>query len=394
MKLNTRWIICFCLLLPFFEPQYFKTIPLINKGYQLAVYLVAIWIIFEYFRKRRMPSKIVLALAGLEVWTLLITLLSGGIVNTAVQNLINFVTIAAVLDLYSHNVKQLVQCLMLHFEICIYINAFTLFVMPNGIYTIINSVYGVSPGYFLGWHHLFVVWFFPGLLTAWLYKEITKKSLRCYFLSLIIILSELKFGGSTGIAGCVLFLLPNILPHIKTIIKKYLPPARGVIITVAIIISIVYFRIYDYLEPLIVGVLGGDMTFTGRLEIWDNAIKAIAAKPLQGYGIITQSVAVKTFGFTAATHCHNQLLHVIYQSGLVGLCFYAVIYVINISCCKRMWHDTCAQTCIWGIIVYTVLGITEQREYALMYLALILPYYIVHQRAKKRSSRNFLGGQL
>ena len=48
----------------------------------------------------------------------------------------------------------------------------------------------------------------------------------------------------------------------------------------------------DFLEPLIVNVLGKDMTFTSRLGIWDNAIKAIIEKPIIGHA---KTIATTTF---------------------------------------------------------------------------------------------------
>lgn len=391
MRFNTSFWKCFFLLLPFFEPQYFKTLGTVNRFYQLAVYIAVVYIIFEYVVQRRIPSKIVLTIVALELWTIVITFINKGPVTTAVNYLLTFGAVAAIIDLYSGNILKLLNCLLIHFEICIYINAVSLFLMPNGLYSIVNSVYGLSPGYFLGWHHLFLVWFFPGLLVAWCYKEISGKVLRCYLLSAIIILSELKFGGSTGILGCTLFLLPNIIKFMRNFVKKYITPYKGIAITALVVLLIVYFRSYGFLKPIIVNVLGGDMTFTGRLDIWDRAIDAISRNLVFGSGVLSQSKAVKLFGFGAATHCHNHILQILYQGGLIGFALFVALYVMNLKQCKQNWHSGCAQICTWAIIVYTVIGITEQREYALMYLALILPYYVNRERITKlRSMERFL----
>lgn len=136
-------------------------------------------------------------------------------------------------------------------------------------------------------------------------KPLHKK--RSYFLICATIVTQFIKGSSTGLVGVVIFLLWLVIP----IIRKVMTPFRCLIVAIVLFVSIVYLRNSDFLEPIIVGMLGKDMTFTNRLEIWDNSIKAIGNKPLLGYGILYTDAVIGLLGRTesgfiwrGATHCH------------------------------------------------------------------------------------------
>lgn len=372
LRIKKSYLICFLLLLPFFQPQYFKVVSQINSTYRLSIYGVLVYTFLMQLKKGRKISICVIAVAMLEIWMALITYFRHGNINAAINNLMMFVGLALIIDSYKDNFQVVLNCLLLHFELCIYINLATILFLPNGLYTIDNGVYRVAPGYFLGWHHLFLIWEFPALIVSWLHKEMYGSKKRCFFLSLAIVLSEIPYGGSTGLAGVVLFILLNCIP----LFKKFVTPYKGVFAAAGVMIFIIFIRQYDFLEPIIVGVLNGDMTFTGRLVIWDNAIQAIIRNPIVGYGLITQERAVLMLGFGAATHCHDQILQILLQGGIIGLSLFLFLYYLDISKCRKYWDSKMSQVCSYGIVVFTIIGITEPFEYALMYLVLLLPFYL------------------
>lgn len=371
-KIKKKYLICFILLLPFFQPQYFKVIGQIDAIYRLFRRVVFAYLLLVYLKRFKNTSISVIAIALLEIWMAIITYIWKGAINTAINNVLLFAGMALLLDSYKDDFEVVLRVLLIHFELCIYINLFTIIFLPNGLYTIDNGVYRVAAGYFLGWHHLFLIWEFPALLIAWLHKEIYGTNKRCFFLTLAIVLCEIPYGGSTGLAGVILFTLLNCIPFLKKIVTPY----KGVFAAAVVMIFIIFIRKYDFLEPIIVGVLNGDMTFTGRLVIWDNAIQAIKKNPVIGYGLITQERAVSMLGFGAATHCHDQVLQIMLQGGFIGLGLFIFLYYLNISKCKKYWDSSVARVCSYAIVIFTIIGITEPFEYVLMYLVLLIPCYL------------------
>lgn len=85
------------------------------------------------------------------------------------------------------------------------------------------------------------------------------------------------------------------------------------LIAVVGVIYIVFMQKFDFLSPIIEGVLGKDMTFSNRLIIWKNAISVIANNPIQGYGIMNENEISRILGkfpsfvWEGATHCHDEI---------------------------------------------------------------------------------------
>ncbi|MFZ1988497.1 MAG: O-antigen ligase family protein [Alphaproteobacteria bacterium] len=82
-----------------------------------------------------------------------------------------------------------------------------------------------------------------------------------------------------------------------------------------------------------VGAIGRDLSFTGRVPLWQASIQAIAAKPILGYGYaafwnadstLTQYIWERA-GWAAA-HAHDAYIDLVLQVGLVGLVLYVLIW--------------------------------------------------------------------
>lgn len=372
-KIKKSSIWCFLLTMPFVEPQFFKNIDSLNSIYRYASYFVVLYVIGYLLRKKRIPSKNLIVITILETILLLSTYINKGLTNVAFNSFSAIVGLAGVVFIYSDRIGKLIECLLLHFELCIYINFLSLIVFRNGLYWIDSEAYSHgTAGFFLGWNHLFIVWEIPALLIAWLYKEMYQKKTRCYVLSLVIIVSEIVFGASTGRVGVFLLLTLCILPMIKQIVT----PIKGMVVAFVAMVLIVFVRAYGFLQPIIVGMLGEDMTFTGRLFVWDNALKAIINKPFLGHGMMESKEVSSMLGFGAATHCHNQILQITFLGGIVTLVMFILLYALSLKKCIMFWKYKSSQICTYAIITYTIIGITEPFEYSLMYLVLIIPFYL------------------
>lgn len=369
--------------MPFFEPKYFERIAVISKIYQMAFYILPVVIILIYLLKRKKPSVITILLGSLYIWNLIVTAVSNADTQTSMLYVQKIVFFALVIDLYSDHMGSLLKMLMLHFELCVYSNFLSLILLPNGLYITQSEVYGVAvKNYVLGWHHLFIVWLFPAVMVAWLYRECFHKNTRCCLLTAAAIATELMFGGSTGLVGVVLLPVFILFPKLK----KILTPLKGFIITMLLFVWIVITRTYKFLEPIVVNVLQGDMTFTGRLTIWNNAIEEILRHPIIGHGVLPSGKVSALLGFDAATHCHCHVLQIAFVGGFSALALFLAMYFFSLRKCAKCWNNRTAQICAYAVFVYTVIGITEPFEYALMYLPLILAYHTDKMIVGKRGT--------
>lgn len=89
------------------------------------------------------------------------------------------------------------------------------------------------------------------------------------------------------------------------------------------------------LLPVLVGVYGKDLTFSGRTEIWAASLEAATQRPITGYGVggiwfdvyaPTTRQLHQAIGF-GASHAHNGALNLWLEAGLVGLGLYLLLTV-------------------------------------------------------------------
>lgn len=393
MKCKKIDLLCFFILIPFFKSPYLSNIPIIDKIIQMILILSIIITVCMYLSQKKKPSKIVTLLTLMQVWIFIITIANGGAVSAAFRKLRYLVFIALICDLFSKRIGTLIKCLMLHFEFNIYINLFTVILYPSGLYSRINDAYGMTTEWFLGARNNFTIWLFPALIVAWVFKEYFKRNKRCYLLTLCIILTQVIQGSGTAIVGITLFIICIIFK----LSKKICTPLKSMIIAVITFITIIISRNFQFLEPIIVNVLGKSMTFSSRLGIWDNALLAINNKLVTGYGILSTYDTVNilgnmdTFIWKGATHAHSHVLQVLFQGGIIAFLIFLYIYYINLKKCSKLWNNRIAQIFTYGIFAYTIMGITEVFENPLMYLILLLPYYsyeIIEQTKVEMEQRN------
>lgn len=90
-------------------------------------------------------------------------------------------------------------------------------------------------------------------------------------------------------------------------------------VVAAVFFAVVVFRAQDHFAFLIEDLLHKDTTLTERTVLWDMAIQAIREHPLLGHGKWTNAMM---WGLIGNVHCHNVILQVLFETGVVGLAAY------------------------------------------------------------------------
>ena len=111
---------------------------------------------------------------------------------------------------------------------------------------------------------------------------------------------------------------------------------RYVVIGVLVFSVLFYFaQNYTGLKFIIEDLLKKDLTFSGRIEIWEWVLKNIKGIHwLVGYGDIEQMVIPHWFSFT--THPHSNYLEMLYKYGAIGLFMYLWMFKNLIQQIKRL----------------------------------------------------------
>ena len=157
-------------------------------------------------------------------------------------------------------------------------------------------------------------------------RMLCKRNLIAMLLSLITGL--LSNSGTLGIV-IILFVIFVFLYRFK-IVRSVVNPKTMAVAGVVISVLIVFFNIQYLFSWLIVGVLGKDITLTQRTIIWMQAIADIRQSPLWGYGVQSST----TFGLlrfsNSSNHCHNAILTLAYQGGILAVVTYGVFFFYSL----------------------------------------------------------------
>lgn len=369
MYLSKRKLKCFILLMPIFQPIYLDYVTSRFHFYTILQYISLAYVLVDLIRIKTRLSGVSIFAITMQFWILLATIVGNGYLNEALRLCCCITYAFLIFDLYKDQVVLLLKQLMLHSEICIYVNLFTLLIAPDGFLSRNNSAYGMTQEWFLGADAYFIMWILPALVVAWIYMFLFQEKKRTILISLASVVTEMVRGSGTGIIAVSIFFIAMIAPFVR----KFLTPFKSVCVGAIVFIFIILIRKTDFVLPIL-DVLGKDVTFTGRLTIWDNAITSILNNPILGYGILTNDNMVNYLGrsstgiWAGATHCHCQFLQISFQGGLVALFLMIGIVGIDVYKCSKIWPSRMAQMLGVSIAVYIVMSITEVFSFPVMYM--------------------------
>lgn len=129
----------------------------------------------------------------------------------------------------------------------------------------------------------------------------------------------------------------------------------------------------DLARWFIVDVLEKDMTFTGRTEMWDSALRVIAESPVWGYGFVDADW-FNTHMSSRAIGAHNFILNTMVYGGILLLALYFVIVIKSIGSLIRI-NDICSVKMIAAFGVMSIMMLFEAYETPLVLLLLAIMYY-------------------
>lgn len=239
-----------------------------------------------------------------------------------------------------------------------------------------SSQYSTSY-YFLGGKNQLAIPFSVGFCFIKIYYEKYRTSkLKFFLINYFIII--LLTGIITKSGTCIISLMVLLgLSYFKWL-KKILTPLNFFIGYLIFTIGIVIFKIQNYFKFLIVEILHKDITFTRRTIIWEKVLEKIKEKPLFGYGM---HVDTDYFQITAIypegevlenLSAHNQILHHLYETGIITTIVLALIYFY---CCYNNKNNK-NFTCFFNtIVVICITWLTEATGiYAIIFM-LTFCYY-------------------
>ena len=123
----------------------------------------------------------------------------------------------------------------------------------------------------------------------------------------------------------------------------------------------------------VVDILEKDMTFTGRTEMWDSALRVIAESPLWGYGLVNIDWYM-THMSSRAVGAHNFILNTMIHGGIILLALYIIIIIKSLQNLIYA-SNICSKKMIAAFGVMSIMMLFETYETPLVFLLSTIMYY-------------------
>ena len=297
------WLLILCLFVPFVYS--FNTpsgsIKILDDFFDFARPAVMVIIVFVFFIiKKKKPSKLVLTIFIMEMWQLLVTLLTNHKWVVAVYDLSACIAVPLLIELYSDKPKTMLSVFMLCFEVSLYPNLFTLIFK--------TQVDGRGIGwYLLGAHNILATMLLPAAAVAVVYFRYAKNKLRPALLLAVAIISCFICECSTAEVAMAAAILVFIVGYLLK--DKFEIPLWPLFAIAVFGCFFVIFAFADtdipFLKDFITKILNRDVTFTGRTYIWSYGVAMVKESPIIGHGFRTW---VNISPEVLVGHAHNYLL--------------------------------------------------------------------------------------
>ena len=270
--------------------------------------------------------------------------------------------------------KNTIFSLSVVLYILIILNFLSIIIFPNGMY----ATERYTNNWFFKYDNTHIFMYFPALLVGYLNMKYNNKKIDFLYVSIFIIIAFCIFfcKSANSIVTFSIFTVYLIFKNRLNRIK-WLNSRTFMYVLVGIFLAFVIFRIQDYFEWFIVGILHKNLTFSHRTYIWDIVIKYIKNSPILGYGVEDSKFVAIKFGNANFTHAHNTFLDIMYKGGIVSLIPFLLCIIMSINELYKNKRSYISTLFSVGLFCCLIMTIFEAREDKIgFYIVLLLCYYL------------------
>lgn len=375
VKINVFMVLLYIILiLPFFKITYFTVkYPIFNTFYNVLLFFSLIITLILMLRKKTY-SKIINYILLFFIVLIFSTYINSADVESAVMSSVKAISMCLLFDYALRNDKyNFTKGISIYLTIIVLINFLTILMYPKGMY--VSGIDHYTSNWFLGFKNMHILYILPAILFNFLdsYYKKNKISFKNYLFTFICLLSTTFSNSGTAIIGVAIvflfMLFKNMFSNTKVFnIKNYF------IFNIVLFFSVVILRLQNLFKFLIVDVLKRDMTFTGRIYIWDYVIDFIKSKPFLGYGTEVSTIRYYKTYFNRSLHAHNQFLEIIYKTGLIGFIIFIILFIVCLKKSKELPRDNILVKLV-SIILLSFMIVMLTEAYAFEYFIYLFVIY-------------------
>lgn len=248
------------------------------------------------------------------------------------------------------------------------INLVTVFVFPEGLYTNLSG--GYTMNWFLGYRNNHIGILLPCIIFA---KIMSIWGTRNWILELLsLLISSVTIFITWSATSVVGFTI--ILGYLLLFQNKYwgflFNSVTFSLITFLFFLSVIIFQIQNgILRTIVTNMLNRDLTFTGRVYVWDRAIELIKNNSIFGYGVLETETNMILLN---AVNAHNQFLQVSFQQGIIGTILFLSILIYAVIVLYRQRNNPIAGVLSVSLFAFWIMFTQEAYNLLLYYVLIIL----------------------
>ena len=232
--------------------------------------------------------------------------------------------------------EKVISILYVIFLIITIVDIVSIFLFPDGLYQTTTTWNEWSSsdvkGWLLGNKNNHIIWYLTTMYLSYvkyIMTDLKKYKVRWYIVMFITLVTVIHIQSSTSI---VVAIIANIgMLYFQFRKKQTIHVNMGIVGIVYVVMqTIILMGSITFLQPIITGVLGKDLTFSGRVTAWMNASVYIFQKPILGWGQMTAESAKKMLGSAALVNAHNQWLQILWEGGIIQLVLLMVVFAVMV----------------------------------------------------------------
>lgn len=293
---------------------------------------------------------------------------SNGDTYTVIYEFITvFCTILIWNSLSKEKFKKYEPVMVTILEMLTYANFVCILLYPNGLY----NIGAVRKYYLFGHVNIAIRYLLPGCCLTFIrsYMHKNKLDIRAIVYLIISFATLLLTWTATALVGFVIFIAILFVIKRNKIIKNFLYPNFMYLYTSLASYLIIGMNIQNKFSNIIEKLLHKDVSFSGRILIWERSVSYIKQRFLLGYGRMSIE---KRYSMLSATSSHNQFLVFLFEGGLVMVSYFLILMIIITKKLKQ-----CKNRMISGILVstiasYLIMWISEPFSYSAIVLTFII----------------------
>ncbi|MBO5521160.1 MAG: O-antigen ligase family protein, partial [Eubacterium sp.] len=321
---------------------------------------------------RKLPLLIWL-IGGLFLVMVIAAGVNGGSVKRSLEYAFATLMFCLVIEYgIQRNLRALLGAGVWFFGVLTAINLITICVFPRGMYRALEHYWET---WFLGFKSGHIPYHMAFLFFAVLYAVLCdrEKWSVVYIGILLVFVSNLTVKNRTAILVLLPLIAVIFIPRILkfTRVMNILTYAgAGIVMNLLFVV----FRKQELFRWLIVGVFHRRMDLTYRTGVWDAAFQVIREHLYIGHGYSTfeySPIIVTT---------HNEVLEVLYKTGLTGLILFLIILVLAVI---RLFRNRKLETAQWISIflgAYFLMFVMEQYAFANFFFILLFAWHCADLR--------------